>query len=508
MTLSLGVDVGGTHTDAVAARDGRVLAWAKRPTSADVASGVASALQALLAEGVEPADVGRVCVGTTHFTNAVLERSSLSRTAVIRLCRPAGTGIPPFSDWPAALRTALDGGSFMISGGLEHDGRLISSLRPEELESVAGELRDRGIKSAAVCGIFANLDGRQELEAASRLKSACPGLEVTVSHEIGRTGLLERENASILNACLVPLARRVLGSLAACVRAAGLRCPVFVSRNNGSLMSCETAARYPIQTFASGPTNSIRGAAVLAGIREGLVLDIGGTSSDLGALVAGYPRPASFAVSMGGVRTNFQLPDILSLPLGGGSLVRGENIGPESVGCELERRAISFGGPDLTATDLAVVAGLVSLGSRRPSVPPESVARGLKLIHGRIREAVERMRTGPQPVRLVAVGGAAFLVPDELPGVSEILRPALGPVANAVGAATARVLGEVDRIVSLESMGREQALETVVETARKRAVAAGADPRTLEVVEVEEIPLAYLPGTSSRFVVRVEGRLE
>ena len=87
-------------------------------------------------------------------------------------------------------------------------------------------------------------------------------------------------------------------------------------------MSADFAEQYPVLTFASGPTNSMRGAAFLSGLKDAMVVDVGGTTSDVGALTHGFPREASVAVEIGGVRTNFRMPDVYSFGLGGGSLVQ------------------------------------------------------------------------------------------------------------------------------------------------------------------------------------------
>ena len=110
-----------------------------------------------------------------------------------------------------------------------------------------------------------------------------------------------------------------------------IEAPFFISQNDGTLMAPEHVERYPVLTFASGPTNSMRGAALLAGLKEAMVVDIGGTTSDVGMLMHGFPREAAVSVDIGGVRTNFRMPDVLAIGLGGGSLVRedGARIGPE-----------------------------------------------------------------------------------------------------------------------------------------------------------------------------------
>ena len=169
--------------------------------------------------------------------------------------------------------------------------------------------------------------------AAAIFKEEAPEIFVTLSHEIGRVGILERENAAALNACLGEMAQRTVASLQEAIRSFGLDVPLYLSQNDGTLMEAEFAARYPVVTIASGPTNSMRGAAFLSDMQNGIVLDIGGTTTDGGALLNGFPREASVAINIAGVRTNFRMPDVLSIALGGGTIVHGSppSLGPESV---------------------------------------------------------------------------------------------------------------------------------------------------------------------------------
>ena len=156
-----------------------------------------------------------------------------------------------------------------------------------------------------------------------------PGIRLSLSHEIGRIGFLERENATVMNACLVDLAFAVVSSFRRALKELKVEAPFFISQNDGTLMVPEHVEKYPVLTFASGPTNSMRGAALLAGLKEAMVVDIGGTTSDVGMLIRGFPREAAVSVDIGGVRTNFRMPDVLAIGLGGGSLVRedGARIG-------------------------------------------------------------------------------------------------------------------------------------------------------------------------------------
>jgi N-methylhydantoinase A/oxoprolinase/acetone carboxylase beta subunit len=123
----------------------------------------------------------------------------------------------------------------------------------------------------------------------------------------------------------------------------------------------------------------------------------------------------------------------------------------------------------------------------------------------KIEDAVDRIKTEAGDVPLIAVGGGAFLVPDSIAGISQVIHVPHGDCANAVGAAIAQVSGETDQIY--RGLAREEAIATAEAQARERATAAGADPATLETVDIEDMPLAYLPGNALRVRVRVAGEM-
>jgi N-methylhydantoinase A/oxoprolinase/acetone carboxylase beta subunit len=254
----------------------------------------------------------------------------------------------------------------------------------------------------------------------------------------------------------------------------------------------------------------MRGAAFLSGREDCAVVDIGGTTADVGMLTHGFPREAAVAVDIGGVRTNFRMPDVLPLGIGGGSLVDGVEVGPRSVGYELPRKALVFGGDTLTATDLAVAAGRAEIGDpeRVASLDRGQVERALARIEERIAEVVDRMKTSRDPIPVVVVGGGSVLLGDSLPGASELIKPPHFAVANAIGAAIGQVGGEVDRVFSLDELSREEALAEAKREATERATAAGAGEDTVRIVDVDEVPLAYLPGSATRVRVKAVGELE
>ena len=242
------------------------------------------------------------------------------------------------------------------------------------------------------------------------------------------------------------------------------------------------------------------------------MVDIGGTTSDVGVLQHGFPREASVSVDIGGVRTNFRMPDVLSLGLGGGSRVRGDEptIGPDSVGYELPSQALVFGGETLTASDLAVADGRASFGDPAAVAGLDAglVQRGLADVERMLAEAVDRMKTSPDPIPVVVVGGGSVLLGDSLPGASRLIRPDHFAVANAIGAAIAQVGGEVERVFSLDQLTRDAALDQAKSEAVDKAVAAGATASSVRIVDVEDVPLPYIPGNATRIKVKAVGDLE
>ena len=510
--MRIGVDVGGTNTDAVLMDGARVLSATKTPTTANVSEGIAKALRGVIADsGIDSAAIDGVMIGTTHFTNAVVERKHLTPTACIRLGLPATVCLPPMVDWPDDLREIVGGNAHLAHGGHEFDGREISEFQPDEVREIAEKIGDAGLDAIAISSVFSPVNATFEEQSAEIVRSVIPDANITLSSEIGRIGLLERENAAIMNSCLRQLAARTVDGFKAALDELQITAPFYISQNDGTLMNADFAKEYPVLTFASGPTNSMRGAAFLSGLRDAIVVDVGGTTTDIGVLQHGFPRVAALAVDIGGVRTNFRMPDTYSIGLGGGSLIESEplKVGPRSVGYELTEKALVFGGDILTATDVIVAGGSEDIGDAGAvaDLDPELVSAAQARIMEMIAIAVDRMKTSATPVPVIVVGGGSILVTGEIEGASEIIKPDHFPVANAIGAAIAQVGGECDRIFSLAELSRDEALDQAKSEASERAVNAGADAESIEIVDVEEVPLAYLPGNATRIMVKAIGDL-
>ena len=510
--LRIGIDVGGTHTDAVLLDGDAVVAWKKALTSADVLTGIMDALEAILSEHAGGDDaVEAVMLGTTQFTNAVIERRELSEVAAIRIGKPSGVGLPPKVGWPDDISRCLGENVYTIKGGYLYDGWRLADLDDREIGTVIDDLVRRKVEAVSISSAFSPMNPEPELEVGKRVRAALPNAYVTLSHKIGRLGLLERENAALLNTSLLSFADRVVTSFVDAIRRRGLDCRFFVSQNDGTLMDAGFARHFPALTFASGPTNSLRGACKLTGLDNAVVVDIGGTTSDVGILQDGFPRESNVVIEVGGVRTNFRMPDILSIGLGGGSLVEqdGNRIGPRSVGHRLVEEGLVFGGSTLTATDVVVAGGHAAIGDawRVANLDPDTVSTATRRISAILNLGMERMKPSSYPLPVVLVGGGAILVTEKLAAAAEMLRPEHAGIANAIGAAIAQIGGETERLISYDKVPRKDAIRDVTEEASRLAVAAGADGSALRVADVEETAVSYMAGNTTRLRVKVVGEI-
>lgn len=517
--MRIGVDVGGTNTDAVLMDGSEVRAWTKQPTTADVSSGVAAAITAVLGQaGVAPGTTASVMIGTTHFANALVERSQLDRVGVLRLASPSGEALPPMTGWPADLTARIGDHVFLLPGGYEMDGREIAALDESKVRDAALTLRSAGVDAIAISCAFAPINAAMEDRAATIVRQVHPDAVVTVSSAIGRIGFIERENAAILNAALTSLAGRVIASFERALAEIGVSAPLYISQNDGTLISAAQAATYPVLTIGSGPTNSMRGAAFLTGVTDAIVMDVGGTTTDVGVLVGGFPRESSIAVDIGGVRTNFRMPDILAIGLGGGTRVHLDpalyeaaaldapalRVGPDSVGFRIAEDAMLFGGDTLTTSDVAVATGRAAFGdpSRLPALSDAVLQTVWQRIQTMLADTVDRMKTARGDVTILAVGGGNYLIPDTLKGAAKVIRPPHAGVANAVGAAIAQIGAQVEQLVSYDRVPRATVIAQLSDDARARVAAAGGDMEKVQIVDVDEVFLSYMPGRAAQVRVR------
>ncbi len=217
----------------------------------------------------------------------------------MRIGLPASAAIEPMLDWPAELRKAVDGGAYIIYGGHEYTGELIAQLDENRIRQIVREVRAKGIRHFAVTSIFSPVNAEHEKRTKEIITEMVADAVVTLSHEIGTLGLLERENSTILNCSIMPVITNAIESVRDAMNNMGLeKAQLYLTQNDGTVMSAAHAQKYPIFTVATGASNAIRGAYVLTSIKDAVVADMGGTTTNVGVLTRGFPRESSQEVEV------------------------------------------------------------------------------------------------------------------------------------------------------------------------------------------------------------------
>jgi N-methylhydantoinase A/oxoprolinase/acetone carboxylase beta subunit len=447
--LRLGVDVRAAGADVVLMdADDRLVTKvgipARRGASPPVHRAIASAASSA---GAEPRRVTQATLSASHAMSAVLEQRAVSRVAVVRIGWPLTGALPPLSTWPGELRRAVSAGVCTVAGGVEYDGRMSAPLDETAiarfLHSVAGD-----VDAVAIAGVFSPIDPGHELAAAAvAQRELGRGVSISLSHEIGSLGLLGRENATVLNAALTRAARKIAEELRTALEHEGMDAEPFFASNDGSVMALEHALRFPVLALDSQAAAGMRGAAYLSGVGDAVVASVGASSAAVGILVNGYPRETHVPPEVEGIRMDFRAPAVAEIPVGAG--------GHEFV--------------------TALQGAIVRTWGAHAALP------------------------------LVVVGEGSDLVPEEVRYVSEVMRPAEGDMACAIGMIVAPVSGQAEIIYADRGARRAGALQAARALAIGRAVVAGADPRRVDVVEIAELPLSNLLDPAIRVRVRASG---
>lgn len=544
-SLLIGVDVGGTNTDSVlldpsslTTADAGVIASHKSPTTPDVSVGIIEAIKELFkqAPDISQKDIACVTIGTTHFINAVIERDQnrLVPVAVLRLCGPYSVHTPPFCDFPPSLANILHGHHAFLNGGFKVDGALVKDVNEQEVVEQCRLIKKKGIKSIVVIGNFSPMNSTQEILVESIIKRELPDVDVVKSFEVANIGFLERENAAILNAAILPFAKKIVSSFEVAVKSLGISCPLVLTQNDGTVLPAKQAAQVPIRSFSSGATNSMRGAAFLCSqdlelkSKNLIVMDIGGTTTDVGMLMAnGFPRQAATYSTVGGVRMNFPMPYVESVGFGGGSIVRNSasnlTIGPDSVGSEILTKGLIFGGSIATATDAKLAADLIRGDKsllKKSHLPIGSTSildkhfdkKNAERFEAKTKEileaALDRIKTSPDPIPVLLVGGGSILAPDALEGASKVVRPRHFGIANAIGAAISKVSAVIDNIGETSpDLTIEKLREKNCEKAVDACVMNGALRSSVDIAEVDIVPLPYVLNRV-RMIVKAVGDMD
>ena len=220
------------------------------------------------------------------------------------------------------------------------------------------------------------------------------------------------------------------------------------------------------------------------------------------------------AVTIGGVRTNFRMPDVVSIGLGGGSIVRQREdgtvtVGPDSVGYQITEKALCFGGDICTATDIAVRLGMTELGDKTlvQGLDEEFAKKAMDAIRALCEDSIDAMKVSSEDVDVILVGGGSIILPEDLAGAKTVSKYEFGGVANAIGSAISKVSGTYEQLIDYNVIPRDEALAKARAEAVELAVAAGAIRETVEIIDAEDVPLQYYPGNTCRVKIKAAGDL-
>ena len=268
-------------------------------------------------------------------------------------------------------------------------------------------------------------------------------------------------------------AKKTFANLTKIISDLNLKSKIYITQNDGTMASIDDALNYPIFSLSSGPTNSMRGAAFLSGIKDGIVIDIGGTSTDIGMLINSFPKESSIAVEFSGIRTNFRMADVLSIPLGGGSIINQKTpyVSNQSLGNRITTDSLSFNGTITTITDIYTNQNKANF------IPPNQnfklssdVIKSVENeIYSKISIAVDRMKTDSKNIKAIVVGGGSFIIPKKLDGVDLIKFPEFGEVANAIGSSMAQISGYSEKVFSTTDLSRNE----IIEISKKKKISLG-----------------------------------
>lgn len=458
----LGVAMERDHVaGALADAAGGIVAVTKRHLSLSVPEALAQVLASLLA-GRDMRDVDRVAFAISKVDDLMaFPRTStdecrpgsdqLGPVAVLRL-GAATTAVPPLGLWPPDLRDQVVLASTCVAGGARLDGSVLEPLDEAGVADFARSVAGRA-EAVAITGVFATLTPDHELAAAAILEKELGGsVPIVLSHEIGGPGLLERENATVLQSAMTVPAGRYAIAVANMLVEYGLgHAEVFFARNDGTIAALDYAAWHPLTLYGGAAAATVRGAALLAGEQDALVVltHADGAAPSVCAVTAGQPRLTAGHTTIAGVPTSLRM--IARVPAGSGG-----------------------------STDARSMA-----------------------------EAVDRAKTAPADLPLLLGGPRAeelaTLLPPRLTGTLGVRCPPWAGAAAAVGVATAPVGGQAERVMLLRGGDSAVVREAVSEAARAAAVRAGADPRQARATQIEEISMSYLSEPAVALRAHAEG---
>lgn len=544
--MIIGLDVGGTHTDVVLLSDEGVVAEIKVPTDAsDLFQTVLTGLETITA-GIDPGLISRAVLSTTLTTNAIVQ----DNIAPVGMIVGGGPGVDP-----EFFRTGEN--YHAVSGAIDHRGREIDPVNSSEIKKIAKRFKKKGIQYVGVVCKFSVRNPDHELQIADIVGKYVD--KVFMGHQCsGNLNFPRRIATSYLNASVYPIHKKFFEAVKKSLEKKGLAIPIHILKADGGTMSFEASIDFPAQTILSGPAASVMGTIAFAPVeKESIVLDIGGTTTDMAVLINRVPVLDPLGINLGGYKTLLRSLKTRSIGVGGDSHVRVDGgtlkIGPERVG-----PAMAHGGPVPTPTDALIVLGMLKRGDSEKAVrgfEPIAAKMGLSVteaaqqvfdeacrkILDAAQDMIDRLNSQPvytvhelyegraiKPEIMLVIGGPAPYFAKRLEALSSY-RVGVVPrwkVANAIGAALARTTCEVTLFADTEQgiaaapeenyhemvdrdFNQEDALETAFSLLRQKALRTGAnvDDLAMEVVENLKFNMVrgfYTSGRNIRVKVQVK----
>ncbi len=331
--MIIGLDVGGTHTDVVLLGSEGLERSIKVPTdTGDLFHTVLAGLEQIT-EGVAPDQIHRLVLSTTLTTNAIVQ----NRVPPVGMIVSGGPGIDPEFYRPCEHYR-------VVSGSIDHRGREVEGIRPEEIEAARRYFKEAGISHVGVVGKFSTRNPAHELGVLEIIGNDFE--KVFLGHRIsGNLNFPRRIATTYLNAAVYPVHKPFFEAVRKSLDQKGLSVPIRILKADGGNMNLDASIDFPAQTILSGPAASVIGSLAFAPEEEdALVLDIGGTTTDMALLVNGAPLLDPLGIVMGKHQTLIRSLETQSIGIGGDSMVQVVDgriiVGPERLG-----PAMAYGGP-------------------------------------------------------------------------------------------------------------------------------------------------------------------
>jgi N-methylhydantoinase A/oxoprolinase/acetone carboxylase beta subunit len=437
----IGIDVGGTNTDAVMIDSQKnIIATSKVSTSHDGISGIINALSLL--KNNSNCEIEKICIGTTLGLNAILQGSDeCARVGLLRIAGHNPDTIEPCITWQNHNKKNIVG-YYTISGGYECDGRELSNLHEHEILEAAKKLIDKGAERIVINSVFGCMYRDHEQKVSDIIKQNFNTIEIDCASDFFHIGYVERENTALINSMLKKNFSQKLQTIKNELQK--IVTSLFIVDNNGLLITIEEAIKYPIKTIVSGPINSCVGGMLLSKKSNNvIVIDIGGTSTDIGLVENETIRKSLHGVSVGGINLAIQAPDIITCGLGGGSIITKNNtnyeIGPKSVGNTLFENAYGAGGLIPTLSDVAYTLTIFNNEKfKKNYFTKEDAEIIMNKVIDTIEMYIEKITLKIRSFDIVIVGGGALLLPEEKIKQKKWIIPDNCGSANAYGAACAK----------------------------------------------------------------------